>query len=158
LLFWFLGPPILSGYTVTSQLFRLLASTDNFEKMELKFLHVILSFQNEFKYKTPRQKIHWKLLLESMKTIQDILTSNSRSCDLRSQLRSTNETKQTRRLKTKNRGPEKPTWQKVNILNEILIYYILNMLWWYDKEYYSILQEKKMYYRRRTDNYLHLEL
>jgi len=61
--------------------------TDNFEKMELNFLQVILSFQIEFKFKTPRQKIHWKLLLESMKTIRD-------------NFKFLHQTKQTRQLKT----------------------------------------------------------
>ena len=55
----------------------LASETDIFEKMELNFLQVILSFQNEFKYKTPSQKIHSKLLLESMKTIRDTFISNS---------------------------------------------------------------------------------
>jgi hypothetical protein len=84
--------------------------------MELNFLQVILSLQNKFKYKTPREKIHLKLLLESMITIRSLLSSivsNSRSCDLRSQLNLSSclkvakldeikqmQIKQTRQLKT----------------------------------------------------------
>ena len=59
------------GYTVTSQLFRL---STRIILRKWNWIFFRLSFQNEFKYKTPTQNIHWKLF--SLMFLKKKLVSN----------------------------------------------------------------------------------